>query len=135
MDFYRHTPHRCRFMLYMAWLVFVASLVLNGYLFYRIGWYFSQDGFSFMGGLFIATALPFTVTLSIITLAMIRSMQKNRKKPAIFFLILSFPAMLTALIFSNATSLWIYILLFSFLLLPAAIICLKKEKDDNNASS
>lgn len=115
-------------MLFMAYIMLAGSIALNIFIFYEIGYYFSQDGFSFMGGLFIATALPITLTLSILTWVMLRKIRNNKPKAAVFFLIMAFPGMITGGILHNATPLWVYILLLSFLLLPASILCLKKDK-------
>jgi hypothetical protein len=128
MDFYKDTPYRCRLLLITAYIALLASVVLNGYLVYEIGYYFSQDGFSFLGGLFIAVALPFTIALTIITRAMINNLRKKKKKTAVFFLVLSISGMLAGAILHNATFLWVYILLLSFVLLLASILCLKDKK-------
>jgi len=125
MDFYKNTLSRCRFMLYMAWGVLLGTLVLNGYLLYGIVYFFTQDSFSFMMGVILIFLVPVTITLSLVTWAMINSLRKQRKKPAVFFLVISFPGMITAGILHNATFLWPYLLLFFILLLPASIMCMR----------
>ena len=112
----------------MAYMLLAGSLALNGYIFYGIGYYFSQDGFSFMGGLFIAFALPFTIALSIVVWVMTRKLRNNKPKAAVFFLIMAFPGMITAGILHNATFLWPYLLVFFVLLIPASVMCKRNKQ-------
>jgi hypothetical protein len=112
----------------MGYIFLGASLALNGYILYGIGYYFSQDGFSFMGGLFIAFALPVTITISIFVWLMTRRLRNNKPGAAVFFFITAFPGIITAGILHNATFLWPYILIFSILLIPAAVLCMRAGK-------
>ena len=128
MDFFKDTPQRCRLLLFMAYAMLAGSIALNLYIFYGIGYYFSQDGFSFMGGIFIAMALPFTITLSILTWVMTRKIRNNKPKAAVFFLIMAFPGMITAGILHNATFLWPYLLVFFILLIPASVMCMRNKQ-------
>jgi hypothetical protein len=123
MDLYKDTPSRCRLLLFMGYIFLAASLALNGYILYGIGHYLSLDGFSFMGGLFIAFTLPFTIAISILVWVLIRQLRNNKPGAAVFFLIMAFPGMITAGILHNATFLWPYLLAFFILLIPASIRC------------
>jgi len=132
MDLYKNTLPRCRFLLYMAWGMLLGSLILNGYLLYGIVYFFMQDSFSFMMGIILIFLVPVTITLSLITWAMINSLRKQRKKPAIFFLVTSFPGMITAGILHNATPLWPFLLLFFILLLSASVMCMRNEQTEKD---
>jgi MFS family permease len=121
------TPQiKCDILRVLAFIATLAFLLLNGYMTYLIAESFTEDGWSFMGGLFIAVGYVVTIPLNIFAYIMTDRL-KTRKNASWFFIVLGAIGSLIGAILFNATSLWIYILVFSLILLGFSIKCLSKH--------
>jgi hypothetical protein len=123
---------RCLFLLIMTYLSFFLLSILNIYIGYTVIKYFIGDGFSFLGGLFIAFSFVITIPALVFSIKNIRWIKEDKKHKRVFPIIISILGILTGLVLHNATGLWIYILLFSLLLFLSGFFCKKKTKIDNS---
>ncbi len=121
------TPQiKCDILIILAYITTLAFLVLNGYMTYLIAESFTHDGWSFMGGLFIAVGYVVTIPINIFTYIMSVRL-KTKRSASWLFIVLGSLGSLIGIILHNATPLWIYILVFSIVLLAFSIKCLSKH--------
>ncbi len=127
----KENAHNCRFLLIMSYLSSLLLTLVNIYVGYSVIKYFMGDNFSFLGGLFIAFSFVITIPLLVFSIKNIRRIREEKNNIKKFPAILGILGILTALVLHNATALWIYLLLFSAVLLLSSIVCRKKIKIEN----
>jgi len=113
----------CGFLRALLVLAFALLLCLNAYISYEIVFQLKGDGWSFLGGLFIAIAYLLTLPATILAFLSIKKFNKAKRYKFTFPFILSLFGVFLALLLFNAFEYWIVLLLFSTLMLSAALIC------------
>ena len=123
------THAKCLFFLIMSYISVAFLGILNFYIGYTVIKYFKGDGWSFLGGLFVAFSFIITIPALIFSWKSINWIKEDKKHKHIFLVILGILGVLISLILHNATGLWIYILIYSTLLLLSNLICKKKTNN------
>ena len=123
---------RCLFLLIMSFTALILLLLLNIYIGYEAIINFKGDGWSFLGGLIILLSWILTIPAFIFSVLSIRMIRYDNSKKFIFPVTLSVIGILSGIILHNATELWIYIFIFSSLLLVSCLVC--KNKKANSKS-
>ncbi len=118
----------CKFFNIMSYIYAINVFVLNIYIGYEIVCCFMDDGFSFLGGLFIGASYILTIPLNIFVVIQAKRRRNQKRGARIFFLIVGIITILIGLILYNATPIWTYILLLGLLLVISIIICNYQKK-------
>ena len=118
----------CRFLLVIAYATLSLTVLLNLFIAYNILVYFMGDGFSFMGGLFIATSFIVTIPINILFIYQPKKIRELNKTPIILFIIFGIITLLVGLILYNVTPIWPLISTFGILQFIAAILCQRHKK-------
>lgn len=126
---------RCWFLLIMSFASFAFFALLNLHIGYEVIKYFFGDGWSFLGGLFIAMSFIVTIPALILSAFSIRMVRHENHKKYILPVSLGIIAVLVGAIVHNATELWIYIIAFGVLLLISCFLCAKDKKKDSTIES
>jgi uncharacterized Tic20 family protein len=130
--FFPNEAKECWFLLTMSFASFVILLLLNLYISYEVIKYFLGDGWSFLGGLMIATSFIVTIPTLILSVLSIRIVRHDNHKKYIFPVSIGIIGILIGTILNNATKLWIYIIVFSVLLLISCFVCAKDKKKNGH---
>ncbi len=129
LEEYQHKDaNSWKFLLFMAYISTVLLVVLNLYIAYILYLYFSKDGFSLAGGLFIGAFYIFTLPAAFFSFRMIRTVKALENPAPFFYLALCSATALAGIILQNATALWIYMFLYGLLLAAVAAICMSMAK-------
>ncbi|MCK5857683.1 MAG: hypothetical protein KAG64_09335 [Bacteroidales bacterium] len=118
----------CLFLLIMAYIIVCLVTLLNVYIAYNIITYFIGDGFSFMGGLFLAVIYILTIPINIISFRLIPKISKPDNKVEIFYIIVGILFTIAGILLHRATPIWPLVVMLGLLLLTAAILCQKQKK-------
>ena len=129
---FKEEAKKCWFLLIMSFLAFLLLIILNIYIGLEIIQSFKGDGFSFLGGLIIGTSYLVTIPTLIFSILSIRMIRHNNSKYFIFPVFFGIIGVLSGIVLQNATGLWIYILIFSVLLLISCFICQRSKHKKNN---
>ena len=127
---FKEDAEECWFLLIMSFVSFCVLAVLNIYIGYEAVKYFVGDGWSFLGGLIILMSYIVTIPTFILSALSVRMIRYDNNKKYTFPLLLGIIGIIIGLILNNATILWIYIIVFSILLIASCIVC-KIKKHEN----
>jgi len=120
---FKKGAQKCWLLLIMSVASFAILLLLNLYIGNEVVQYLLGDGWSFLGGLFIAMSFVVTIPLLIFSFSSIRKVRNNSKNKYIFPVILGVVGILIGIVLQNATELCIYIIAYSILLLVSCFTC------------
>jgi hypothetical protein len=129
-EYQRKDDKSWKFLLFMAYVSTVLLVLLNIYIAYILYLYFTKDGFSLAGGLFIAAFYILTLPANYFSARMIRNVKAQENPAPFFYLALGTATALAGIILQNASPHWIYIFLYGLLLAGISAICMilvKKE--------
>ncbi|RUA27585.1 MAG: hypothetical protein DSY76_05135 [Bacteroidetes bacterium] len=116
----------CGFLRALLVLAFALLLCLNAYISYEIVLQLKGDGWSFLGGLFIAIVYLATLPATVLSFLSIKKFNKAKRYKFTFPFILSLFGIFLALFLFNAFEYWIALLLLSTLMLIAVLLCNSK---------
>ncbi len=125
---FKEGAQKCWFLLIMALFSFGLLALLNLYIGKEALKYYTDDGWSFLGGIFISLFFVITIPVLIFSIRSVSLVRKGHKNKHIFPLVLGIAGIISGLILSNATELWIYIIAYSILLLISRSLCKRKKK-------
>ena len=116
----------CGFLRALLVLAFALLLCLNAYISYEIVLQLKGDGWSFLGGLFIAIVYLATLPATVLSFLSIKKFNKAKRYKFTFPFILSLFGIFLALFLFNAFEYWVALLLLSTLMLIAVLLCNSK---------
>lgn len=120
---FKKGAQKCWLLLIMSAASFGILLLLNLYIGNEVIQYFLGDGWSFLGGFFIAMSFVVTIPALIFSFSSIRKVRNNSKNKYVFPVFFGVVGILIGLVLHNATELWIYIIAYSILLLVFCFTC------------
>ena len=118
----------CKFLILMLGLSFVLLGLLNFYIGYKIIQQFRGDGWSFLGGLFISSVYILTIPANVFSYLSLKRFLEDKKSKFIVPVTLGILGALAGLILHNAVAYWLFIIVFSMVLLVASFLCSRRKK-------
>ena len=121
-----------KLLLILAYISTTLLIALNLYIAYILYLFFSEDGFSLAGGLFIAASYIITLPVTLFSGSLIKKVRSRENPAPFFYLALGSLTALSGIILENASHLWIYLFIYGLLLSAVAAICMSMTKKDED---
>ncbi len=118
---------KCIFLIIMLGLSSFILFILNLYIGYETIQQFKGDGWSFLGGLFIASTYVVTIPANVFSFLSIKWVLENRKNKFTVPTLLGITGTLIGFVLYNAFDYWMLIVVSSVLLLISIFLCDRKK--------